>query len=95
MSDLQQRIKKHRERKAAEYRAVMREEQMPPSCFTCDRRATHVSEGITPAGYHAWQCDRHARSETEADLWGSDPGWPTVYLPVEEASARYQERHHD
>lgn len=53
-------------------------------CFTCHEPATHKSKQITPAGYHAYQCDKHARNQTKADLWGSDPGWPTTYEPIPE-----------
>jgi hypothetical protein len=94
MTDLQEQLREYNARKREQYRVVMQGDRLPPPCFTCKWPSTHVSETITPAGYHSWQCDRHARSQTAAGLWGSDPGSPTVYVTVEEASARYLEDDH-
>jgi len=52
-----------------------------PRCFSCGASATHRSKRITPAGYHAYQCDRHTPVRP-APLWGSDPGWQTIYEPL-------------
>lgn len=86
MSTLAERVREHRQEQADVYAAVMRGDTLPPPC-RCGRPATHVTDKITPAGYHHWACDGCARTEPD-ELWGSDPGWRTVHVPVEEASAR-------
>lgn len=57
-------------------------QEEPPLCFTCGAPSTHITDGITPAGYRAYQCSKHAHSNP---LWGSDPGWVNRYieLPVQ------------
>jgi hypothetical protein len=56
-------------------------------CFTCGKPATHKSKNITPAGYPAYQCATHAINDKK--LWGSDPGWLTVYEPIEKEKAAH------
>lgn len=77
-----------RERRA-QYERVMAGEEAPPPCFTCKAPSTHVTTGITPAGYHAYQCDKHTPSQP-APLWGSDPGWQVHYESIETARLRRQ-----
>lgn len=55
-------------------------------CFTCGKEATHISTRITPAGYFSYQCSEHAIDQTK--LWGSDPGWQTIYTPLAKAEGR-------
>jgi hypothetical protein len=50
-----------------------------PACFTCKKPSTHVTNGITPAGYRAYQCTAHV-PENRRPLWGSDPGWRNDYV---------------
>jgi hypothetical protein len=98
MSTLAQQMEDFARRKRQEYDAVM-EGAAPPPCQAlvqignperCGVTSEAVSKGITPAGYHFWCCAKHRpRDESEADLWGSDPGWPTAYETVAEARARY------
>ena len=57
-----------------------------PPCYTCKEASTHVSDGITPAGYRSYQCAKHAALCTRPPLWGSDPGWKNKYIPIEQAS---------
>ena len=58
-------------------------------CYTCKiRAATHVSATITPAGYHAFQCEKHAHPSPP---WGSDPGWAVDYAPISNLSQKEKE----
>lgn len=86
--DLNQQITEYNEARRAEYDAVMASAIAPPLCFTCKAPSTHVTTGITPGGYHAWQCDKHTPKKP-APLWGSDPGWQVHYEPIEEARLRH------
>lgn len=52
-----------------------------PPCFTCKAPSTHVTDGITPAGYRAYQCAAHVPKQPQP-LWGSDPGWHNDYIPL-------------
>lgn len=67
-------------------RRVLAGEEPAPACFTCKAPSTYVSTGVTPAGYYAFQCAKHA-PKVPAPLWGSDPGWQTYYVPLDSAIA--------
>jgi hypothetical protein len=79
MTTLEQRITEYNRRRAEIDRLVDAGQHTEP-CFTCKAPATHRSRDITPAGHHAYQCAAHAKNVTT--LWGSDPGWATIYEPI-------------
>lgn len=85
--DITEKVEQYRKDRSALDSAVLRGEQDAPPCFTCKAPSTFVTDGITPAGYRAYQCDQHA-PKRPAPLWGSDPGWQTQYITIEEARQR-------
>lgn len=85
--NLNEQIREYNAARRAEYNAVMASMMPPPPCFTCKAPATHVTTGITPAGYHAWNCDEHLPKKPKP-LWGSDPGWQVEYETIEQARLR-------
>ncbi len=64
---------------------VLSGKEVAPACYTCGKPSTHVTDGITPTGYRAYQCARHA-ALPPLPLWGSDPGWNNDYVPLPTAS---------
>ena len=64
---------------------ILRGQIEAPACYTCKEPSTHVSDGITPAGYRSYQCAKHAAACERAPLWGSDPGWKNKYVQLAEA----------
>lgn len=88
MNDLQRKMEEHMRQWNAEYDQIMRGELQAPTCFTCNQPASHVTKQITPAGYHAYQCDAHTPAKP-APLWGSDPGWQNYYETIGAARERF------
>lgn len=94
---LAEKMTEYNAKKRAEYEAVMAG-AAPPPCSAlavigkperCGAVSAFVTKGITPAGYHSWCCAKHRpRDETDADMRGSDPGWPTTWECVEQARTR-------
>jgi hypothetical protein len=80
MNTLEQKVRQHRS--AAELRdaRVLTGHQAAPACFTCGHASTHVTDRVTPAGYRAYQCDKHAT--VTRPLFGADPGWQSVYVKL-------------
>lgn len=89
MSSLAERIRSYNAARSAEFDAMLAGAE-PPPCFTCKAPSTHITDGITPAGYRAYQCAAHAPAKP-AKLWGSDPGWSNEYITIEEARRRAKE----
>lgn len=92
MRTLEDRMAEQMREQNRRFDSVMLGAEKPPACFTCKAPSTHVTERITPAGYHAWQCAAHAPSKP-APLWGSDPGWQSHYTTIETARTRYCPEH--
>lgn len=87
MTTLTDEINAYMKLKAEEYRKVLAGEIALPPCSICKQDSTHVSERITPAGYHVWRCEDHAVNE-RGPLWGSDPGWLTKFTSIYDASTK-------
>lgn len=94
--NMSRRIAEFARNKAAEYSAVMGGADAPPcQSFAvvgkpkrCGVVSEFVTKEVTPAGYSSLCCAKHRpRDQTAADLWGSDPGWPSTWESVEEARA--------
>lgn len=81
MSDPQQRINDYNRKRQEADAAVLAGKAEAPPCFTCKEPSTHVTDGITPAGYRAYQCDKHV-PKTRRPLWGGDSGWRNDYVPL-------------
>ena len=86
MSDLAERIRSYNAARREEFNGMLAGAE-PPPCFTCKDPSTHVTDGITPAGYRAYQCSRHVPIG-RPPLLGSDPGWNNDYITIEEARRR-------
>jgi hypothetical protein len=72
------------------YEDVIAGRKPAPLCYTCGAPSTYVTTGVTPAGYHAWQCDQHPQSATP--LWGSDPGWSSEYERIADVILRSRQQ---
>ena len=62
---LQEQIHDFNRTKAEQHARILRCEEEPPQC-KCGMPSTHAA--MTPAGYHAYRCEDHARHT----CWGSD-----------------------
>lgn len=58
MDSFQQQVREYTKRRTEIDRLVDAGQHVEP-CFNCTAPATHRTKNITPAGYHAYQCDEH------------------------------------